>query len=94
VTEKSLRIGDKELRDSLLVKATKTAAAEQKQEQPDTSTPKAAYQDRQRLAQLVIAYQEKFGRYVPARVLRLFVSPTWIVLGHAHNQTGDLLHDP
>ena len=32
-TEKSLRIGDKELQDSLLVKATKTAAAEQKQEQ-------------------------------------------------------------
>jgi hypothetical protein len=84
-TEKSLRIGDKELQDWLLAKATKTAAAQQKQEQrnhelyqavfskpkPDTSTLGTAAKDHARLAQLVIAYHVKFGRYVPARALRL-----------------------
>jgi hypothetical protein len=81
--EPSTRIVDKELQDSLLVKATKTAAAEQKQEQrnhelyqavfskpkPDTSTP--GNQDHQRLAQLVVAYQAHFGTHVPLEAMKV-----------------------
>ena len=83
-TEKSLRIGDKELQDWLLAKATKTAAAQQKQEQrnhelyqavfskpkPDTSTLGTAAKDHARLARLVIAYHEKFGKHVPLEPMR------------------------